>query len=558
MKYQVVLACALACLAGCNENRKSDAELRAQIDASSKPDVSVAAGDLGTAGKADGLVDADAEQAELVDDADDTEDDASDAWADAAVDEDLVAADVEDGEAIENANDTAADDTIPTEDIADAAAPDAGSPDSSDAVVLPDTSACTPQKCNDGLACTVDTCDAKGVCSHVIQAACVIGGMCLPVGPNPADACQACVAGGSAWTAQSGAACSDGNACTVGDSCAAGTCSPGAAKTCDDNDPCTSDSCDAVKGTCQGTTIAGCVPLNAVGCGKDGKACGGGKGSCSSGRCFWTDVKGYKWTLVPAGTFWMGCNPAVEPSCDQIANSSPQHLVETSAYWIGANEVTVANYQDFCSAAGSSCTLPANENTAKSGIALTWNSAGKAQYPVNYITWQQSRAYCQWLGGDLPSEAQWEKAARGGCELYPGKDCAKSEPKYTWGNAEPTCGVNAVFSTSKIGCVSGWPYGVGTGSAQGQSPYGAYDMIGNIGERVLDALDENFYSSPAASLKDPLNSKASACHVYRGGSCGTDFATLEASRRHDDCPYNNNGFFGQTYFLGARCAHPYP
>lgn len=300
---------------------------------------------------------------------------------------------------------------------------------------------------------------------------------------------------------------------------------------------------------CDGKADEGCVGLNAVGCGADGLVCGAGKGKCSSGHCFWTDAKGYKWTLVPAGTFWMGCNAAVEGDCPQ--QEKPQHLVDLSAYWIGLYEVTVADYKACVDGGGTGCSA----NPGLNGIKwYNWGIPGKEQHPMNYVTWEQSQAYCNWLGGDLPTEAQWEKAARGGCEVYPGKICASTEPKFPWASDLLNCGKQAVFAGQvNFGCNTGSTYPVGTGSLAGQSPYGAYDMAGNVYEWNLDWYDTAFYGKVGATQKNAVNSLVSISRVIRGGSFLSDTtgAELRASRRLNYDPGGDGN-------VGVRCARPFP
>ncbi len=110
--------------------------------------------------------------------------------------------------------------------------------------------------------------------------------------------------------------------------------------------------------------------------------------------------------LIPAGTFWMGCNAANDSNCS--SDESPQHKVTLSAYYMDVTETTVAQYQA-CVDAGV-CTAPST------GSQATYPSL--PNHPVTYVTWTQSQAYCKWRGAafDLPTEAQWEMAARGSCE----------------------------------------------------------------------------------------------------------------------------------------------
>ena len=158
--------------------------------------------------------------------------------------------------------------------------------------------------------------------------------------------------------------------------------------------------------------------------------------------------------------------------------------------------------------------------------------------------------------GWLPSTAQTEKAARGGCEIYLGKDCATSERKYPWGQDDPICGQQAVFATVAAGCGTNSTYAVGAGSALGQSPYGAYDIAGNAGEWNLDWYNGDFYSKPAATQKDPVDIEPNPTG-YRAinRSCFQNAANVitvfRASSR------GNRDGTNVSNYGGIRCAKPF-
>lgn len=192
---------------------------------------------------------------------------------------------------------------------------------------------------------------------------------------------------------------------------------------------------------------------------------------------------------------------------------------------------------------------------------------GIADYPANGLTWMQAQSICHWLNGELPSEAQWEKAARGGCALYPGADCAKVMPTYPWGEEEPVCGkhangnccpqTGAEVSECAIQLTS-----VGAASAGGRSPYGAFDMAGNVAEFTLDFPDAAFNYAVQAELnaKDPVQvtkvpQSAYLGHIFRSTSLTNQMGALRSARRGDlkDDTLLDDGW----YLTGVRCARKF-
>ncbi len=240
-------------------------------------------------------------------------------------------------------------------------------------------------------------------------------------------------------------------------------------------------------------------------------------------------VDGAAVVYVPAGDFLMGS----EDSLAFPDEEGPEHTVYLDAYWIYKYEVTNAQYADFLNAMESSQTrtgLPLLDvNSSDVRIMETggqWVAqAGYADHPVVMVSWYGAQSYCKWAGGGLPTEAQWEKAARG-----------TDGRRYPWGNADPTCSL-AQFEDCSSGTrpVGSFP--------DGASPYGALDMAGNVWEWVADWYDRNYYSqSPGENPTGPASGNT---HVFRGGSWGASTWALRVVRRGDaepDFMHDNYGF----------------
>ncbi|GIK41437.1 MAG: hypothetical protein BroJett011_52700 [Chloroflexota bacterium] len=236
-----------------------------------------------------------------------------------------------------------------------------------------------------------------------------------------------------------------------------------------------------------------------------------------------TAPDGAPMVLVPAGPFEMGSN--------QGDNSEqPVHQVTLSAFYIDQYEVTNGQYAA-CVDAGA-CDSPAD--TSSFGREGYYGNPEYADYPVIWVNWYQAKTYCAWRGGQLPTEAQWEKAARG-----------TDGRTYPWGEDIDCERANYERCRDDTTPVGAYPAGV--------SPYGAYDMAGNVWEWVADWYDENYYSNlPSENPTGPKDEENKSSKVLRGGGWYYVASNARATYRYDITPD------GQLNVVGFRCAADAP
>ena len=246
-------------------------------------------------------------------------------------------------------------------------------------------------------------------------------------------------------------------------------------------------------------------------------------------------VDGMRMVYVPAGEFIMG-------SDDGADDEKPARSVGLDAYWIDQFEITNEMYKK-CVEAGK-CSPPdydlAREWIYGELIPLVkqdiffYTDLEFRNYPVSNITWDDAAAYCAWTGRRLPTEAEWEKAARG-----------TDGRTYPWGEKIDCTKANVYAFPADKKCAY-TPTRVGS-YEKGVSPFGAYDMAGNVMEFVSDF----YYVEPPEGLA-PLGSFLEAYRVLKGGSWLTPgYATRSANRE------SWNVFFGnleQQLAIGFRCA----
>jgi formylglycine-generating enzyme required for sulfatase activity/predicted Ser/Thr protein kinase len=222
--------------------------------------------------------------------------------------------------------------------------------------------------------------------------------------------------------------------------------------------------------------------------------------------------------FVPAGEFTMGSN--------EYGDEKPIHMVYLDAFWMDKYEVTNTLYAA-CVNAGK-CTRPSQ--TKSSTRDAYFGNSQFNNYPVIYVDWNQAKTYCEWAGKRLPTEAEWEKAARGtDARIYP------------WGNSFDGTKLNYSESNPRPGDTTQ----VGAYSSDA-SPYGIMDLSGNVVEWVADWYGENYYAS--SPRNNPTGPSSGQSRVLRGGSWINEQQFTRAANRF-------RGAVTNSYLnVGFRCA----
>jgi iron(II)-dependent oxidoreductase len=227
------------------------------------------------------------------------------------------------------------------------------------------------------------------------------------------------------------------------------------------------------------------------------------------------------WVTIPGGTFQMG-------STEGLSDELPVHPVTVPSFEMTQTEVTVAQYAGCVTA--SMCTAPSTEDSI-----CNWNAAGYEDHPVNCVDWSQAVAFCQWAGARLPSEAEWEYAARSG-----GQDIT-----YPWGNETATCDYAVMSEEGSEGCGTDRTWAVCSKTA-GNTDQGLCDMAGNVWEWVRDWYHSDYTGAPAdgSAWEDPVGSY----RVLRGCCFVAGAFCMRTAYR---LAYDPSV---QAYGLGFRCA----
>ena len=222
---------------------------------------------------------------------------------------------------------------------------------------------------------------------------------------------------------------------------------------------------------------------------------------------------------VPAGRFVMGCTSSMPCKDDE----RPAHSVLVSAFAIDEHEVTVAQYAACMAAGKCHAKLDVVGSSPSEATAEACHGqfvVDRARHPVTCVTHFEAETYCTWRGKRLPTEAEWERAARG-----------TGQHHNPWGNAAPTADQACVDTTGTCE--------VGT-HPQGASPFGAHDMIGNAAEWIWDAYHPTYYGTSPKRDPDGFHGllpiqlqrcRSSRCRILRGGSWASPPDDQTATRR---------------------------
>lgn len=214
--------------------------------------------------------------------------------------------------------------------------------------------------------------------------------------------------------------------------------------------------------------------------------------------------------FIPPGEFMMG-----SPEGQGKEDEHPRHAVFLDGYYIAAKEVTQAQYRRFCQ---------------ESKREMPEQNVQGDDLPVVNVTWEDAAAYCRWAGLRLPTEAEWEKAARGGADTV-----------YWWGDI----GLHTQANFSGISGPDKWDEVSPVGSFPANR-YGVYDTAGNVWEWVADWFDPGYYQKSPA--KDPPGPASGDTRILRGGSWDGPADYMRPARRaYDVRDYSST-------LLGFRCA----
>jgi len=229
--------------------------------------------------------------------------------------------------------------------------------------------------------------------------------------------------------------------------------------------------------------------------------------------------------LIPEGDFFMG-DPDEE---DVHYDENPCHKVRLDAFWIDCYEVTNRLYKRFVDETGHRVPFVATEWAKPYNWIYNSYPPGKADFPVVLVSWEDAAAYAAWAGKRLPTEAEWEKAARGGL----------AKKQYPCGDAIDEKHANyftSITAANELKPVGSFP----------ANPYGLHDVAGNVWEWCNDWYWQTYYrGSPEANPHGP---EEGLYRVFRGGSWVNRDEHLRCSERARNVPSH------QSHIIGFRCA----
>ncbi len=234
---------------------------------------------------------------------------------------------------------------------------------------------------------------------------------------------------------------------------------------------------------------------------------------------------GAEMVLIPAGDFFMGAVDDSNTHYDEI----PGHRVYLDDFWIDRYEVTNRRYKQFVDETGHRAPYVNAEWAQPYNWKDNTYPPGKADFPVVLVSWEDAAAYAAWAGKRLPTEAEWEKAARGGLV----------KKKYPWGGQITKQKANyftSITEKNQMKPVGTFP----------PNPFGIYDSAGNVWEWCADWYDKTYYKK--SPEKNPLGPEKGNYRVYRGGAWINRKEQLRCSERARNAPAH------QSHIIGFRCA----
>jgi serine/threonine-protein kinase len=231
--------------------------------------------------------------------------------------------------------------------------------------------------------------------------------------------------------------------------------------------------------------------------------------------------------IPPQSGVVMGC---VAGDKDCFADEKPVHKVTLPrGYWLGKTEVTVGAYKRFSAATGRAMPTAPPSNPG-------WSND---EFPIVYLAWGDAAAFCEWTGGRLPTEAEWECAARGGA----------AGGKFPWGNGSPVCRPGAPNGARFEDGLACKPTGPERVASFEPNAFGLYDMSGNVWEWCADWYGARSSADPAT---DPKGPPSGAERVLRGGAFNSNVKGIRVSLRNHLVPVS------RSVFVGLRCARDTP